>query len=40
MGKYKSENTGDYKAMASVEIKQMESNMVTTRVINALACDY
>lgn len=30
MGKYKSVNTGDYKAMASVETKQMESNMVTT----------
>ena len=30
MGKYKSVNTGDYKAMASVETKQKESNMVTT----------
>lgn len=29
MGKHKSVNTGDYKAMASVETKQMESNMVT-----------
>lgn len=30
MGKYKSVNTGDYKAMSSVETKQKESNMVTT----------
>lgn len=30
MGKYKSVNTGDCKAMASVETKQKESNMVTT----------
>lgn len=29
-GKNKSVNTGDYKAMASVETKQKESNMVTT----------
>ena len=30
MGKYKSVNTGDCKAMASAEAKQKESNMVTT----------
>lgn len=30
MGKYKSVNTGDCKAMASAETKQKESNMVTT----------
>ena len=30
MGKYKSVNTGDCKAMASVETKQKESNVVTT----------
>lgn len=35
MGKYKSVNTGDYKAMASVETKQKESNMKRCKITRA-----
>ena len=35
MGKYKSVNTGDYKAMSSVETKQKESNMKRCKITSA-----
>lgn len=35
MGKYKSVNTGDYKAMSSVETKQKESNMKRCKITRA-----
>ena len=35
MGKYKSVNTGDYKAISSVETKQKESNMKRCKITRA-----